>query len=110
MSADLDTKGKFSASPDYLDGYVPSSWDAPHSSLQRATTWLSMALLMLGVSLMGVGIFGFAAASVDAQENGVMIGIVGWIIGFVLLIASFIGIHIGRTGTRNYRKETGRVF
>lgn len=110
MSADLDTKGQFSASPEYLDGYVPSSWDAPHSSLQRGVTWLSMGLLVVAVAVMGVGIYGFAADSVDAQEHGVTIGIVGWIAGFVLLFASFLGIRIGRSGTRAYRKRTGRVY
>jgi hypothetical protein len=110
MSADLDTKGKFSASPDYLDGYVPSSWDAPHSSLQRGVTWLSMGLLVAAVAIMGIGIFGFAAHSVGAQEHGVTIGIVGWVAGVVLLLASFLGIRIGRSGTRAYRKRTGRLY
>lgn len=109
-SPDLGNKGQDSESPEYLDGYVPSSWDAPHSSLHRSITWMSMGLLICAVFIMGVGIFGFAAYTVDAQEHGVMMGIVGWIVGVVLLIASFIGIRIGRSQTRAYRKRTGRVY
>ncbi|MGJ0182069.1 tetraspanin family protein [Corynebacterium glyciniphilum] len=105
-----DTKGEHSASPEYLEGYVPSSWDAPHSSLHRGVTWMSMGLLLCAVFIMGIGIFGFAAYSVDAQEHGITIGIVGWAVGIVLLLVSFLGVHMGRRGTREYRKETGRVY
>lgn len=105
-----DKKGEHSASPEYLEGYAPSSWDAPHSSLHRSITWMAMGLLMSAVFIMGIGVWGFAAESVGSQENGVTLAIIGWVVGFVLLFASFLGIRIGRKGTREYRKETGRVY
>lgn len=109
MSAHADSEVMFSGTPEYLDGYVPSSWDAQHSSLQRSLTWLGMALILLAISTAGVFVFGFASDSVGAQENGVTIGIVGLIVALVVLFAGFAAVHFGRSEYRKYQKTTGRV-
>jgi hypothetical protein len=84
MSADLDTKGQFSASPEYLDGYVPSSWDAPHSfTAARRDLDVHGAAGRLGRHH-GYRDLRLRAYSVGAQEHGVTIGIVGWVAGVVL--------------------------
>ncbi|MGO3362158.1 MAG: hypothetical protein ACTIL2_06935 [Corynebacterium sp.] len=109
MSAHADSEVMFAGEPEYLDGYVPSSWDSQHSSLQRSLTWMSMGLILVGTYLSGVFVFGFAADSVGAQEHGVTIGIIGLVVSLVFLLGGFFAMHLGRSKYRDYKKRTGRV-
>ena len=102
---DVMTKGE----PAYLVGYVPSSWDSQHSSLQRALTWLAMAMILLAISFAGVFVYGFATHDIGSQEHGLTIGIVGLVATVVFLLAGFFSVHLARAKYREYKKETGRV-
>lgn len=96
----------------YLDGFVPSTFDAPHSSLQRSSTWIGMGLILVSLAGFGIAIYGFAVNAdtyAIVKDTGVTIGIVGLIIGVVLAIAGATSIHIGRKGYREYTKATGRM-
>lgn len=97
---------------DYLDGFVPSTFDSPHSSLLRAGTWLGMGLILASLAGFGTLVYGFAAAGDDTSPmagDGTLIGIVGLIVAIILVIAGATSIHIGRAGYRAYKKATGRI-
>ncbi|HIW90750.1 MAG TPA: hypothetical protein H9870_03685 [Candidatus Corynebacterium avicola] len=109
MSAHADSEVMFSGEPEYLDGYVPTSWDSQHSSLQRSLTWLGMALILVATAAAGLFVFGFASDSVGSQENGLMLGTVGGVLTVVILLTGFAFVHFGRSAYRDYKKRTGRV-
>lgn len=96
----------------YVDGYDPVSLGAPHSSLVKHITWVGMALIMASLAGFGTLIYGAATAiwghgaSDDISQT---LMIVGGIIAAVTLIGGFVAIRAGRSGYRNYRKETGRI-
>ena len=96
----------------YIEGYVPSSLSAPHSSLQRTSTWLGMGLLMgtvppAGILIWALGVMTEPAGLQSAQQHQTLlwIGIVATVI--VGVVASFL-IWYGRRYYRQYRAETGR--
>lgn len=98
----------------YIDGYEPNSLSAPHSSLERASTWIGMGLL-LGPALAGVGIMIWIAAtwvwgpgvSPAGYNLPVLFGIgVAAAVGFA--VAGFGLIHRGRRYYREYVATTGR--
>ena len=109
MSAHADSEVMFSGEPEYLDGYVPTSWDSQHSSLQRSLTWIGMALILLAAYAAGLFVYGFASDSVGSQDNGIMLGTVGAVVAVVVLLAAFASVHFGRSSYRDYKKRTGRV-
>src|SRR5690625_7965153 len=53
----------------YIEGYVPSSLSAPHSSLQRTSTWLGMGLLMGTVPPAGILIWALGVMTEPAGLN-----------------------------------------
>ncbi len=98
----------------YIDGYEPNSLGAPHSSLERASTWMYMGLVL--VSLAGFGIMIWMAATLIwgqgvtvAEYDTTLYMIIGAVIAVVLLVAGFGLIHRGRRYYREYRDTTGRI-
>lgn len=96
----------------YIEGYVPNSLSAPHSSLLRTSTWVGMGLMMGSVPFAGILIWALgvitepAGLQSDAQHQTLLwIGIITTIVGVV--VASFL-IWFGRRNYRRYRAETGR--
>lgn len=112
MSAHGALEVKTPGELNYLDGFVPSTFDAPHSSLHRSATWIGMGLILVSLAGFGAAIYGFAAGGDTTSpiwESGNLIGTVGLIAGFVLLFGGFLLVHIGRANYRAYKKATGRV-
>lgn len=98
----------------YIDGYEPNSLGAPHSSLERSSTWIGMGLLL--TSLAGFGIMIWMAATLIwgqgvtvAEYDTTLYMIIGAVIAVVLLVAGFGLIHRGRRYYREYRDTTGRI-
>lgn len=92
----------------YVDGYVPVSYEAPHSSLVRSSTWIGMGLVLSSLAGFGMLLFGLGAQSVGSQDNWDMYTIIGAVLGFGLLIAGFGLIFFGRRNLREWRARTGR--
>ncbi|MDO5513058.1 hypothetical protein [Corynebacterium sp.] len=97
----------------YIDGYDPVSLGAPHSSLERSSTWIGMGLLL--TSLAGFGILIWMAATLlwgqgvtVAEYDTTLYLIIGAVIAAVCIIAGFALIHRGRRYYREYRDTTGR--
>ncbi len=98
----------------YIDGYEPNSLGAPHSSLERSSTWIGMGLVL--TSLAGFGIMIWMAATLIwgqgvtvAEYDTTLYMIIGAVIAVVLLVAGFGLIHRGRRYYREYRDTTGRI-
>lgn len=98
----------------YIDGYEPNSLSAPHSSLERSSTWIGMGLVL--TSLAGFGIMIWMAATLIwgqgvtvAEYDTTLYMIIGAVIAVVLLVAGFGLIHRGRRYYREYRDTTGRI-
>lgn len=96
----------------YLPGFVPSSWDAPYSSMLRSATWIGMGLLLSSVAGFGAFVYGFAAGSDTTSpmaDDGNLIGTIGLIAGIVVFALGAYLIHVGRTPYHRYQKATGRM-
>lgn len=98
----------------YIEGYEPNSLGAPHSSLERTSTWVGMGLLL--TSLAGIGIMIWIAATVvwgygvaPAEYDTTLYFIIGLVVAIVLGAGGFGLIFRGRRYYREYRAETGRV-
>lgn len=98
----------------YIDGYEPNSLGAPHSSLERASTWIGMGLVL--TSLAGFGIMIWMAATLIwgqgvtvAEYDTTLYMIIGAVFAVVSLVAGFGLIHRGRRYYREYRDTTGRI-
>lgn len=98
----------------YIDGYEPNSLGAPHSSLERSSTWIGMGLVL--TSLAGFGIMIWMAATLIwgqgvtvAEYDTTLYMIIGAVTAVVLLVAGFGLIHRGRRYYREYRDTTGRI-
>lgn len=97
----------------YIEGYDPVSLGAPHSSLSRHSTWVSMGFIL--ASLFGLGIFvwgagaHFAGWGAQSQDLSTRLMILGGIEMAVCIIAAAVLLTIGRRDYKNYRKTTGRV-
>lgn len=97
----------------YIDGYEPNSLSAPHSSLERASTWIGMGLVL--TSLAGFGIMIWMAATLiwgqgvaTAEWDTTLLMIIGAVIAVALLVLGFGLIHRGRRYYREYVATTGR--
>lgn len=98
----------------YIEGYEPNSLGAPHSSLERSSTWIGMGLVL--TSLSGFGIMIWMAATLIwgqgvtvAEYDTTLYMIIGAVTAVVLLVAGFGLIHRGRRYYREYRDTTGRI-
>lgn len=93
----------------YIDGYTPVSYTAPHSSLERGTTWTGMGLMLVSLAGLGAVLFGWAANTVDSQADNwmlyIIIGAIFFVVGTAISVAL---IWKGRAPYRKYVKETGR--
>ena len=97
----------------YIDGYEPNSLSAPHSSLERASTWIGMGLVL--TSLAGFGIMIWMAATLiwgqgvaTAEWDTTLLMIIGAVTAAALLVLGFGLIHRGRRYYREYVATTGR--
>ena len=91
----------------YEDGFVPSSYDAPHSSLHRSITWVAMGSILSSLVFFGLAIYGLAGAA--GSENSTTFIIGGVIGGVLLLFGGFAMVRIGRANYREYVKRSGRI-
>lgn len=92
----------------YVEGYVPVSYEAPHSSLVRSSTWIGMGLVLASLAGFGTLIFGLGSMTVGSQENWATYAIIGGVLGLALLIGGFAAIFAGRSNLRAWRARTGR--
>ena len=93
----------------YIDGYTPVSYTAPHSSLERGTTWTGMGLLLVSLAGLGAVLFGLGANSVGTQtENWMLYTVIGAIFFVITGVIGSVLIWKGRAPYRKYVKETGR--
>lgn len=93
----------------YIEGYTPVSLGAPHSSLERSSTWIGMGVVL--ISLIGVGIFLFGLATdiwIPSENNSTLYMIAGPIFAVILAVVGFGLIARGRRHYKKYRRETGR--
>ncbi|AKE40460.1 hypothetical membrane protein [Corynebacterium kutscheri] len=107
----VDNKGYpvFSGRMEYIDGYDPVSLYAPHSSLQRMSTWLGMGMILTSLAGLGTFVFGLGSGLVGTQEHYLAYTIGGAVAAAILIIGGFALIYRGRRYYRQYRAETGRV-
>ncbi|WP_288801945.1 hypothetical protein [uncultured Corynebacterium sp.] len=94
----------------YMEGYVPSSLDAPHSSLQRSLTWLGMGFILASMAGLGTMMWGLSSMLNDYRTDGQVFAIAGAVMGFGLLFLGFILVHVGRKNYREYKERTGRIM
>jgi hypothetical protein len=92
----------------YIQGYVPVSYSASHSSLGRGSTWVGMALLLSALAGAGTIIFAFASASVGSQEHWTIYLWIGIALTVIPLVGGGAAISYGRRDFHAYSKETGR--
>lgn len=97
----------------YIDGYDPVSLGAPHSSLNRISTWVAMGLILstlfgIGLAVWGAGamVYGFGSQTHDLAQRLLILGIAE---ALITVILGAILIVIGRKDYKAYRKRTGRV-
>lgn len=91
----------------YEDGFVPSSFDAPHSSLHRSITWVAMGSILSSLAFFGMAIYGLAGAG--NNDNPTAFLIAGLIGAALFLFGGFAMVHIGRANYREYVKRSGRI-
>lgn len=96
----------------YIEGYEPVSLGAPHSSLERTSTWVGMGLVLISLAGFGFAIwagglrlFGQGIAGGDPNLY-LIIGLVGGTVGLAI---GFGLIRYGRRYYRQYKEETGRT-
>ena len=87
----------------YVDGYQPSSFDAPHSSLQRSLTWIGMGFWLLLMPGLGTIVSG-------TQEDGMLYLIIGIVMSVVAVVAGSACIRAGRKNYRAYKSRSGRII
>lgn len=92
----------------YLEGYTPVSLGAPHSSLERTSTWAGMGFVLVGLVGVGMVLFGLATSLWSDGENSQFFMIAGAIIAVVVIGGGLFLINRGRRHYKKYRKETGR--
>ncbi len=97
----------------YIDGYDPVSLGAPHSSLNRISTWVAMGLILstlfgIGLAVWGAGamVYGFGSQTHDLAQRLLILGVAE---ALITVILGAILIVIGRKDYKAYRKRTGRV-
>ncbi|MBC2682357.1 hypothetical protein [Corynebacterium anserum] len=93
----------------YKEGYVPSSFDAPHSSLHRSITWFAMGCILASLSGFGTMLWGLSTMTRDFRNDGSTFAIIGAVLGFGLLFLGFFLVHVGRKNYRDYKTRSGRI-
>lgn len=97
----------FEGTPEYVEGYIPSSFfDAQHSPLQRASTWIGMSFILSIVTGLGSLSFGLATYLAGTQANAHYYIIAGIVItvGFAIIGTALIkyGCRYGRAFKRQH--------
>lgn len=92
----------------YIDGYLPASLNAPHSSLERTSTWVGMGLVLVCLIGFGALIYGAATQLWGGEDNPQLFMIGGAVFGVVGVGIGFLLIAKGRSGYKKYVKSTGR--
>lgn len=92
----------------YVDGYVPVSYEAPHSSLHKSITWIGMGLVLASLAGFGILIFALGAKSVGSQESWDMYAMIGGLLALLFLVGGFGAIAAGRKDVKAWRARTGR--
>ncbi|MGV0395510.1 hypothetical protein ACUY3K_05325 [Corynebacterium uberis] len=97
----------------YIEGYDPVSYEAPHSSLLRTSTWVGMGLVLAALCPAGTMVYAGSLMAFGNTGHAVINPSLILIIGAVLLVAFLVAgaalIYHGRRYYFQYRKETGRV-
>lgn len=91
----------------YVEGYVPVSYEAPHSSLHKSITWIGMGLVLASLAGFGTLVFGLGAMSAGSQDNWDMYAMIGGVLAAVFLIGGFGAIAAGRKDVKAWRARTG---
>lgn len=91
----------------YEDGFVPSSYDAPHSSLHRSITWVAMGSILSSLAFFGLAIYGLAGAGNNDNPTSYLIA--GLVLGVIFLFGGFFMVHVGRKNYREYVERSGRI-
>ena len=90
----------------YVQGYKPTSFTAPHSSLNKLITWVGMACLLAATTGLGFTVYGLATQEGAPQDAPTIIVAFG-ILTVVLVVLGALFISIGRKDWKKYSKATG---
>lgn len=96
----------------YIDGYDPVSLGAPHSSLNRTSTWVGMGAMIAALAGFGLAIFGAAQqvwGSGSVDHDPMVLIIIGLVVGIGCVAIAAGLIRYGRRYYREYKERTGRV-
>ena len=96
----------------YIDGYDPVSLGAPHSSLNRTSTWVGMGAMIAVLAGFGLAIFGAAQqvwGSGSVDRDPMVLIIIGLVVGIGGVAIAAGLIRYGRRYSREYKERTGRV-
>lgn len=96
----------------YIDGYDPVSLGAPHSSLNRTSTWVGMGAMIAVLAGFGLAIFGAAQqvwGSGSVDRDPMVLIIIGLVVGIGGVAIAAGLIRYGRRYYREYKERTGRV-
>lgn len=93
----------------YVDGYIPSSFDAPHSSLHRTLTWVGMGFWLLLMPALGTVVFAGATLQSGTQDNAMLYLIIGVVASVVCVVLGASFVHAGRKNYRDYKARSGRI-
>lgn len=96
----------------YIDGYDPVSLGAPHSSLNRTSTWVGMGAMIAVLAGFGLAIFGAAQqvwGSGSVDHDPMVLIIIGLVVGIGGVAIAAGLIRYGRRYYREYKERTGRV-
>ncbi|MDO5454766.1 MAG: hypothetical protein Q4F37_07220 [Corynebacterium sp.] len=96
----------------YIDGYDPVSLGAPHSSLNRTSTWVGMGAMIAALAGFGLAIFGAAQqvwGSGSVDHDPMVLIIIGLVVGIGGVAIAAGLIRYGRRYYREYKERTGRV-
>lgn len=99
-------------SDNYVEGYVPNSLSAPHSSLNTTSMWVGMGLLMgtlppAGIIIWALSVMVEPAGLQSAQQHQTLLWI-GVVATIIVAVVAIVLMWIGRKGLREFRARTGR--
>lgn len=100
----------YSGQLNYVEGYDPVSYVAPHSSLLRARTWIGMGLILATLCPLGIltWVGGMSTRTSAAPVPLTLYLVVGLVLTACSLIGGIVLIYSGRSKYFKYRRETGR--
>lgn len=108
LDHEVETFPAYEGRMHYIEGYTPVSLGAPHSSLERASTWTGMGMVLGGLIGVGMLLYGLATFLWGGDSYSEWFMIVGAAVAVVIMGTGFFLIHRGRRHYKKYRRETGR--